>query len=214
MRPFLGPLYTALLVAILSLTIVPGPAVALPPDTRSTWAVGIAGGGTNSITIARSYSPGIRYPLRADGTLFTAIHLLHDIGGHFSILGQANYLSFGPGYESYRVQHLPIGVGARYRFVTGPSYRGSPYIDISPAIAWSRWQAPFNREAEVSFFRPALIAGLGAHGSLGGRVEMEIGLRYFLTTDGGERRSQVGPASHALEGLSEVGALVGLYYSL
>lgn len=210
-----SPLRATLIAAVLGAATIPMSATALPSDYRaSTWAVGVAGGGTNGITIARDYSYGRVYPHRAEGTVFAAVHLLHDLGGHFSAIGQATYLSFGPGSGSYRVQHVPVGIGVRYRFVTGSSHRGSPYIDVSPAIAWSRWREPFDR-VEVSSFHPAMVAGLGAHGKLGERMELEIGLRYFLTSDGGtESRSPDGTRHRTLEGLNEAGVLVGLYYAL
>ena len=201
----LGPLRAALLAVLLSLTTVPARA------QESTWAVGVAGGGTDGLIAATTHYDGHDFARRTDGTLFTAIHVLHDLGGHFSITGQANYLSFG---DHAGAQYLPVGLGARYKFTTDASHKGSLYVELSPAIAWSRWRAAFFNDWEESHFRPALIAGLGVHGRLGGRIELDFGLRYFFTADGAERHYPGTTTSQTLEGVNQVGALVGLYYAL
>jgi opacity protein-like surface antigen len=122
------------------------------------------------------------------------------------------YLSFGE--ASYgQARFVPFAIGARYSPAAGDGRRGGPYVELSPALVWSRWKVHFYDVDQETAIRFGLIAGLGVHGKVANGVGIDIGLRYFLSGNGETRYA--GPSdSQSLDGLDHAGLHFGLSYSL
>jgi hypothetical protein len=184
-----------------------------------TWSLGVAGGyaGGLKVTTTRPYPSGPytfeSSSISAPGTAIAAVQLLRALNQHFSFAGQVAYLPYGHEFNYDYAHHVPIAFGIRYTPVSDPDRRGIPYVELNPALVWTRWRTFDYGDARRTSLRPGLIAGLGLHGKLGDRVAIDLGLRYFLSSsDKGQDRAPI--AEETLEGMRQGAILFGLYYTL
>jgi len=201
--------------AIACLLLAAVPTIAYPRHSPAeTWSLGIAGGyagrfDATSTTYSWNSRPGTSI---APGTTIWSMQLLRDLDQHVGLTGHATYLPYGDAIRSNRAEHVAVAIGARYYPVAEGEQRGRLYLELSPALVWSRWRVRNGTDAE-SFARPGLVAGVGVHGALIRRLGVDAGLRYFVST-GPETRPVGTTDVQTLKGLRQLGLLVGLYYAL
>jgi hypothetical protein len=193
------------------LAIVGACSTLLPAGARAaTWALGAAAGWVGDFqAVTRSYEfyglGEVKETLA--GTGFPSIYLVRGPGAQFSFIANATYLAYGD--ESIRARHTPFGVGVRYTPLVGTDRRGSPYVDLSPALVWSDWDR-YGHDLSTAL-RPGLVAGLGVQSRLYQNVSVDIGLRYFLSADAAKAGT---PIPQTLEGLNQAGLQIGFSYTV
>lgn len=178
-----------------------------------TWAVGIGGGYVDRFHHTTDTFSGRVYPYSVDGTGFPTLSILSNIDGHFGVTMQAAGFLYGNADEYRRTDQVPIGIGIRYRPAAASRFEGSPYIELCPGVVWSNWRGTNYSEGDRgTYVRPGLIAGIGAQGKLVGNIGLDLGVRYYLSSD--SRRTKSFTYTHTLEGLEQTGLLVNFYYAL
>jgi hypothetical protein len=187
--------------------------IALPGDARGgLWSLGVAGDWVEDGRVATRTFASRSHAIGTSGTTGISVNVTRDLNRHVSMSGTLMYLSFGEAPFS-QARFVPLAIGARYSPTAGEKRLGGPYVELSPALVWSRWNVHFYDVDQETSIRLGLIAGLGVHGKVANAVGIDVGLRYFVS--GGGETQYAGPwDSQSLDGLDHAGLHFGLSYSL
>jgi hypothetical protein len=176
------------------------------------WSVEAAGDYVESGRVATRTNESRSFGVGASGAPVYSLRLMRDLGRHVAMLGTLTYLPFGRDATSNRAQFVPVAFGVRLSPASGEGRKGGPYVELSPALVWSRWRVPYYGIDQATYLRPGLIAGLGVHGQVANGIGIDVGLRYFLSGNGGTLSARPSD-SQSLEGLQRAGLHFGLTYA-